>query len=88
MIPRCRLDMRASTGNLAEPICAPDEVWRRALAWIGRKEDLPKWLPESVDTSSEIHVPEKVDLSLVKTHVASLIEVDKAGIESAMICRR
>ncbi len=77
-----------SSGNLAKPICAPDEVWRRTLAWIGRKEDLPKGLPEGVDTSSEIHVLEKVDLSFVETHVASLIEVDKAGIESAMICRR
>lgn len=49
---------------------------------------MPKRLPERVETSSEIHALEKVDLPFVKTHVAPLIEVDKAGIEGAMICRR
>lgn len=74
--------------NLAEPISAPDEVWRGVLVCIWRKEDLPKRLPERVNASSKIHVLQKVELSLVKTHVVSLVEVDQAGVESTMIRRR
>ena len=86
VLPRAPLSVLRR--NLPEPVCPPNELNGRTLIRVGRKEYLSEGCPEGIHSTRATDPFEKAHLALVQAHAVPLVQVDKPGVECAMVGRR